>query len=95
MYEKILVSRQRAVELMSASPGSIRKLVERGRLVESDAFLGKRIVKGVTLGSLMDYNGWSQRVVDELLVSHRVDPGTDRFHLLTSRDETSVETVAD
>lgn len=98
MYEKILVSRKHAVDLMSASPGSIRKLVERGRLIEDDALIGetiKTIKKGITLSSLMDYNGWSPRVVDELLVSHGVSPDSDGFHLLTARDEVSVDTLAD
>ena len=87
MYENILVSRKRAVELMSASPGSIRKLVERGRLVEGDALIQEAIKKGVTLSSLADYNGWSPRVVDELLVAHGVKPDSDGFHYLTTRDE--------
>ena len=91
----ILVSRRQAETLAGMTASHLRVLVSRGRLVEEDALIGERIVKGVTLKSLADYFGWSPRVVDELLVSHGVKPDTGGWHFLTARDEVSVDAVAD
>ena len=93
--ERILVSRRHAESLGGLAPSSLRALVSRGRLVEDDALIGERIVKGVTLKSLAEYFGWSPRVVDELLVSHGIDPDSEGYHFMTTRDEVSVDEIAD
>ena len=68
----------------------LRTLLSRGRLVEQDALIGERIVKGITLVSLAAYFGWSPATCDALLESHGIDPASDGFHYLTARDEASV-----
>ena len=93
--KRILVSRRQAEILAGITSTHLRVLVSRGRLVEDDALIGERIVKGVTLKSLADYFGWSPRVVDELLASHGVNPDSDGYHFLTARDEPTVEEIAD
>lgn len=83
----ILVSRRQAEALAGMTSSHLRVLVSRGRLVEQDALIGERIVKGITLASLAAYFGWSPLVVDDLLASHRVNPDSDGSHFLTARDE--------
>ena len=78
----VLVSRRQAGIVAGIEQSHLRTLVSRGRLVEDDALIGERIVKGVTLDSLAAYFGWSPRVVDELLASHGIDPRLDRPPLL-------------
>lgn len=92
---KILVSRRRTAELAGIEQPHLRSLISRGRLTEDDALIGERIVKGVTLESLAGYYGWSPRVIDELLVSHGIDPDSETYHFLTARDERSVDEIAD
>ena len=95
MYERILVSRKRACELVSGSPGGLRMLVSRGRLVEGDALIGDAVRKGVTLASLATYYGWSPSTCDAILESHGINPDSEGYHFLAARDEASIEAVKD
>ena len=95
MYDRILVSRKRACELVSGSTGSLRMLVSRGRLVEGDALIGDAVRKGVTLASMASYYGWSPSTCDAILETHRIDPASEGYHFLTARDEVSIEAIED
>lgn len=86
----IIVSRKTAQRLASMTTSHIRVAVSRGRLVEDDALIGGAtgtVRKGITLASLAAYCGWSPRTVDQILVSHGVDPDSEGFHYLCERDE--------
>ena len=87
MPHRILVSRRCAAELAGRTERSINRLVQRGKLVEADAFDGTAVRKGVAFEDLADYFGWSPATRDDILLGHDVDPDGDSLHYLTARNE--------
>ena len=83
----ILVSRQRAAELMGTTEAAVRQAVKRGRLDEDNALCGSTVRKGITLDSLKNYCGWSQRTIDQICESHSVDPDSASNRFLTTMHE--------
>ena len=87
MTQNVLISRPEASRLAGITASHLRVLVSKGRLIEQDALIEGTVRKGVTLESLAAYYDWSPSVIDAVLESHGVDPDSDGYHYLTSRDE--------
>ena len=74
--------------LPASRADNLRTLIGRGRLVETDALIGRTVFQGVTFISMVSYFGWRPRTIDQILIAHGVDPNSGGFHYLTTRDET-------
>ena len=85
--DRILISRRRVKDLAGITGNHLSTLVSRGRLDEQDALIDDKVRKGITLGSLARYFGWSPATVDQILLSHRVSPDSESYHYLTEPDE--------